>query len=132
MVSQTDLCGFNSALEAIDLTKLLLAIISGQGHEPECSPRAHQPRRRGSGTHVAREIDVSVQFEFLFYRRPLTSIQLRRPFHSAFTLRRLQRIPILGWFIPNPPNFEHDHAHEAQIHELNVWEAPEVSLRVAV
>lgn len=51
---------------------------------------------------------------------------------SVFLLQRLRDIPIIGWFTPDPPALGYDTTYEAQIHELNVWEAPEVSLRVAV
>ncbi|CAO1620687.1 unnamed protein product [Sympodiomycopsis kandeliae] len=46
--------------------------------------------------------------------------------------RRLRSVPIVGLLVPEPPHLVGDEGPEAQIHELNVWEAPEVSLRVAV
>lgn len=50
----------------------------------------------------------------------------------ALVLNKLNEVPVLGWFLPDVPDFGRRLERDAQIHELNVWEAPEVPLRIAV
>ncbi|PWN23352.1 hypothetical protein BCV69DRAFT_297290 [Microstroma glucosiphilum] len=51
----------------------------------------------------------------------------------CLVLEKLNEVPILNWVIPDPPDLHKGHNHmDAQIHELNVWEAPDVPMRIAV
>lgn len=60
---------------------------------------------------------------------PRPSIQERL---GLFVLERLHRVPLLNWFLPDLPPTNLPNELDAQIHELNVWEAPDVPLRIAI
>ncbi|KAN0063016.1 hypothetical protein ACQY0O_004179 [Thecaphora frezii] len=48
----------------------------------------------------------------------------------AAALQLLRDVPIVGWFVPAPSPPSTPSADQVKIHELNVWLAPEVPLRI--
>ncbi|PWN52948.1 hypothetical protein IE53DRAFT_360377 [Violaceomyces palustris] len=44
-------------------------------------------------------------------------------------LKALSHVPIVGWFVPLPPT-KPPNPHQSRMHALNIWQAPEVPLRI--
>lgn len=108
------------------LSLLLVAVATWNAFHLVSARRRYRLWMRSSDSKVASNNSRLVPIQLENEDGP--SLQERV---AAFVLERLGKVPVLGWFVPDAPDFGKENAWDAQIHELNVWQSPEVSLRVA-